>query len=86
MRFFTSDWWGTGDTEKVAAYRQYFESVKQRLPEDLVLAHDRYPLHDGRVRSATASDATKKLRVVVDTWDWDNCYRRLALEYEQVTA
>ena len=87
MRFFTSDWWGEGDTgETAAAYRRHFESIKRQLPEDLVLAHERYPLHDGRVRSATVSDGIKKLRLVVDTWDWDNCYRRLALEYERVTA
>ena len=87
MRFFTSEWWsGEGDPGAAAAYRRHFESIKQRLPDDLVLVHDRYPLHDGHVRSATASDGAKELRLVVDTWDYDNCYRRLALEYERVTA
>ena len=87
MRFFTSEWWaGKGGPGTADAYRQHFEAIRHQLPADLVHLHEGYSLHDGHVRLVAASAGTPTLRIVVDTWDDDNCYRRLALEYGGVTG
>jgi len=87
MRFFTREWWsGDGNPKVVTAYRRHFSSIRHRLPAELVALHERYSLHDGHVRSFSASDAHRKLRVVIDTWDNANVYRCLALEYGRVTS
>ena len=86
MQFFTKEWWaGAGDSETVQAYRKHYMSIRDRLPPDLVRVHDVYSLHDGRVRSIRVADRAGPLRIVIDTWDDDNVYRRLNLQYAGVS-
>jgi hypothetical protein len=85
MRFFTSEWWsGDGGSEVVKAYRTHFEAIRDALPPELVRLHERYTLHDGRVRSFGVADGMHGLSIVVDTYDNSNAYRRFRLTYSGV--
>ena len=66
MKYFTSEWWGRdepADPDPVPLYRAYYESVRHKLPADLVAAHDAEPLHDATLHLVEL--VAQALRVVL---------------------
>lgn len=70
MRFLTLEWW-LGDLPKDedaarADWNAHFESIRDRLPVQLLELFDSYWLHDGRLHALNTNAATRTAEMVVD--------------------
>jgi hypothetical protein len=88
LKFFTSDWWGReepADPDPVPSYRTYYESVRDRLPPDLVAAHDLQPLHDATLHFVELDGSASVLRIGLTVYTGHES-RPLTLVYSGVTS
>ena len=86
MKYFTSEWWGGSepvDPDPVPLYRAYYESVRGRLPPDLVAAHDVEPLHDAKLHFVELDGGVLRIQLTVYT---EHESRPLGLAYSGVTS
>jgi len=74
MRFFTLAWWHgdvTGGEEEAVypAFKRHLDSIRDRLPAQLLDLFEAHSLHDGRLTELTVDAEAKTAVMVVDGWN-----------------
>lgn len=72
MKYFTREWWESGDDGDVApfeAYARYLDSVRASLPPQLLQLHDDYTLHDAEVKFIRSDFGERTVVMVLEGWD-----------------
>jgi hypothetical protein len=85
MRFFTMDWWcglQAGErSDPAGQYAAHLDSVRDRLPPDLLATEEAVSLHDARLRELRLVPAERTLTLGLDSHGGDE---RLTLTYAGV--
>lgn len=72
MKFFTKEWWfgdSEGDDLVFERYRDYIESVRDRLPSQLVDLYENHTLHDAEVKRVSMSATGGTVELELLGWD-----------------
>jgi hypothetical protein len=92
LKYFTIEWWANATdhaaTEAVAkSYRDYYASIRAKLPSDLVLLDADYTLHDAKVMRIAGNFTEKNLEMFLDGWNQDfQIQTRYALRFSGLTS
>ena len=85
VRYFTMAWWGgfqAGEGDDPSAdYAAHLNSIRDRLPPDLLATEEAVSLHDTRLRELCLLAAEGMLRIGLDSYTGDD---RLTLVYSGV--
>ena len=78
MRFFTLDWWRGCQTgpagDPGADYAVHLDTIRDRLPTDLLALQTSISLHDARLRELVVLAAAASARLVLDSYGGDERY------------
>ena len=89
MKYFTLEWWNavqTGDLgDPSDTYGEYYKSVKDKLPGDLIKLHEEIFLHDGKLKSLDISFPENRMSIELDTDDGKGNLREISLRYTGLT-
>jgi hypothetical protein len=89
MRFFTRSWWESGSEaadERFQAYAAYIDSVRDRLPPDILELDAQHTLHDSEVKEVRCDFVRQAVQVVLNGWNRDLQYRvRYCLNFTEVS-
>ena len=88
MKFFTIEWWsgiqGGDPNTPLNAFRAHLDSIRHRLPADLLLLQDSISLHDARLRELNLDTARETLTLNLDGDNGSGGLRRFSLTYAGV--
>ena len=71
MKYFTSEWWGTGceDESVFKKYQEYYSSISSQLPKQLRTLDSKYTLHDSNVKSIHNNFENNEVTIKLSGWD-----------------
>ncbi|QBB70249.1 hypothetical protein ELE36_07665 [Pseudolysobacter antarcticus] len=82
MKYFTSEWWGSGCEGADGVfekYQRYIDSVKDRLPKAALDFNANHTLHDSEVKLIVNDFQKREARLTFHGWDTafekKTCYR-----------
>ncbi|MBI4613915.1 MAG: hypothetical protein HY720_09930 [Planctomycetes bacterium] len=90
MQFFTFEWWQDCQhgrpPDPFAIYRAHLESIRHRVPPDLLRLTDEQALHDGELRMLEHDVRSTSLTLEIDGADHLGMLRRCRIAYKGVTS
>lgn len=90
MKFYTMDWWMSLQrlefVDPTPAYMAYLDSIRDRLPPDLLQLQESISIHDAHLRFADYCRDTGMLGIALDGDDGHGGLRQFHLRYSDVTV
>jgi hypothetical protein len=93
MEFFTFDWWWAGQrpdgpnpNDAYDAYRAHLDTIRDRLPADVLRLEDELSIHDARLVSLDVDVAARTLTLILDGDDGQGGARRFTLGFTGVRS
>ena len=90
MKFYTIEWWcgiQSGDaSDPMDAFREYLDSIRDRLPSDLLVLQDSVSLHDARMHLFSHDASRRTLSLTLHGDDGSGGLRVFPLLYHGVVA
>lgn len=90
MKFFTIEWWcgiqSDDVSDPIEAFRKHLDSIRDRLPSDLLILQDSVSLHDARLHSLNHDGSAGTLTLILHGDDGSGGLRVFKLLYGSVVA
>jgi len=73
MKFFTSEWWESGCADKgvIERYREYYNSIAQKLPQKIPEFEADHTIHDSNVKRIGSNLVENNVEISLLGWDYD---------------
>jgi hypothetical protein len=86
LKFFTMSMWcgteGQDDYDPIPDFRAHLDTIRDRLPADLLALQESISLHDSRVREMNFDTESKQLEIRLEGSDGKGGLRHFSLRYE----